>query len=80
MVWDLSEAKVGETGQRIRAAVCSQVLTPWNWGPVWFTPLPPIYSGSLETSSVPYSKDVVISNLFVCVSVSVSKHLIHFIP
>lgn len=39
----------------------------------------PINSGSLDTSSVPYSKDVVISILFVYISILISKNYIHFI-
>ena len=39
----------------------------------------PIYSGSLDTSSVPCSNDVVISILFVYISVFISRNLIHFI-
>lgn len=60
-----------------------QVLTPWKQGSVWFTPCLSsphhIYSGSLETSSVPHSNNVVISVLFVCISTLNSKNLIHFI-
>lgn len=39
----------------------------------------PVNSGSLDTSSVPHSKDVVISIIFVYISVLISKNYIHFI-
>lgn len=67
-------------GARMGAAEGSEALTSWKRGPVCFTPLPLIYSGSLETSSGPHSKDVAFSVLFVCISALISKNLIHFIP
>lgn len=77
---DLHFEAFGERQGGGSVAECSEVLTAWKRGPRLFTPLLPIYSGGLETSSVPRSKDVVISDLFICISVLVSKHLIHFIP